>query len=114
MFGIIFKSSIAFVISFIVLSMPISNRPLFYHLSDLTGPLGGEIKKSFSKSIDRSLEKSKEIGSELFTSSNVQDRVKSKQSAILSRRRERIKKSGITSEELRHVEKKALDNLINK
>lgn len=115
MIGIIFKCSLAFIFSFIILSMPISEKPLFYHLSDITGPLGGEIKNSFSKSIDRSLKKSKKIGSELFTSKpNVQDKVKSKQSSILSKRRERIKRSGVTSEELRHVEKKALDNLINK
>ena len=117
MVGIIFKCSIAFIVSFLVLSMPISKKPLFYHLSDITGPLGGEIKKSLSKSVGRSLKKTKELGSDLFTNSDppkVLDKVKSKQSAILTERRKRIKQIGKSSEELRHAEQKALDNIINK
>jgi hypothetical protein len=111
MIGIIFKSTIAFVLSFIVLSIPISNKPLFKHISDFTGPLGGDIKKSFSKSVDNTVKKTKQMSNNLFSGS---DSVKSKQSSILSKRRKRIKQNGKTSEELHHSEKTALDNVINK
>lgn len=111
MIGIIFKSTIAFVLSFIVLSIPISKKPLFQHISGFTGPLGSDIKKSFSKSVDNTVKKTKQISGNLFSSS---DSVQSKQSAILSKRRKRIKENGKSSEELRRSEKKALDNIINK
>ncbi len=111
MLGIIFKSTIAFVISFIVLSIPISNKPLFQHISGFTGPLGSDIKSSFSKSVDNTVKKTKQISNNLFSGS---DSVKSKQSAILKKRRQRIRQNGKTSEELHHSEKKALDNIINK
>lgn len=111
MISIIFKSTVAFVLSFIVLSIPISKKPLFQHLSSFTGPLGSDIKKSFSRSVDSTVQKTKRISSNLFSTS---DSVKSKQSSILSKRRKRIKQNGKTSEELHHSEKTALDNIINK
>ncbi len=117
MIKLIFKCSIAFIVSFIVLSMPISDKPVFYHLSELTGPLGGDIQKSFSKSLKRSVSKTKKMSSKLFSNSNppkVKDRVKSRQSSILNKRRNRIKSAARTSEELHHQDKKKLDNLIAK
>ena len=110
MIKIIFKSTIAFLVSFIVLSIPISNKPLFTHLSGFTGPLGSDIKKSFSRSMNNTVRKTKQMSNNLFSGS---DSVKSKQSSILSKRRKRIKQNGKTSEELHHSEKTALDNIIN-
>ena len=113
MFSILFKAALSFILSFIILSMPISKKPLFYHLTDLTGPLGNDIKESFSKSMQRSVTKTQELGTNLFTDSSTKHSPY-KQRAILNKRRERIQRSGRTSEELRHAEKKALDQLIKK
>jgi hypothetical protein len=118
MISFVFKFSIAFVLSYILLSVPFSNRPLFYHLTKITGPIGGDIHKSISKSVKRSVSKTKDLGTQLFESSTppkiFDDRVKRKQSAILRKRRQRIKGSNDIQEELRHTEKASLDRLIDK
>lgn len=117
MIGLVFKFSIAFVISYILLSVPFSNRPLFYHLTKITGPIGGDIQKSISKSVKRSVSKTKDLGTQLFESSTppevFDDRVKRKQSAILRQRRERIKQAAKTQEEIHHADKAELDKLID-
>lgn len=114
----IFKFSIAFVLSYVLLSIPVSNRPLFYHLTKITGPIGGDIHKSISKSVKRSVSKTKDLGTQLFESSAppkvFDDRVKRKQSAILRKRRARINKANRIQEELHHSEKVQLDQLIDK
>lgn len=111
------KFGIAFIISFVILSIPFSSKPLFYHLSKVTGPIGGDIKKSISKSVNRSMSKSKELGTQLFSNSEppkvFDDRIKSKQSSILKKRRKRLQEANHAHEELRHSEVKALDNIIN-
>lgn len=118
MLSMTIKFSIAFILSFIILSVPFSKRPLFYHLSKLTGPIGGDIKQSISKSVKRSVDKSQELGSQLFSNSEppkiFDDRIKSKQSSILKKRRNRIKNTHLIQEELHHNEKKDLDMLIDK
>jgi hypothetical protein len=118
MISFVLKFSIAFVLSYVLLSVPFGNRPLFYHLTKITGPIGGDIHKSISKSVKRSVSKTKDLGTQLFEGSTppkiFDDRVKRKQSAILRKRRERIKKSNHIQEDLRHSEKASLDKLINK
>ena len=117
MISFVLKFSIAFVVSYILLSVPFSNRPLFYHLTKITGPIGGDIQKSISKSVKRSVSKTKDLGTQLFESSTppkvFDDRVKRKQSSILRNRRARIKNSNKIQEELHHSEKRKLDQLID-
>jgi len=117
MFSLVIKFSIAFVVSFVILSIPFSSKPLFYHLTKVTGPIGGDIKKSISKSVNRSMTKSKELGTQLFTNSEppkvFDDRIKSKQSSILKKRRQRLKENSHAHEELRHSDVEALDKIIS-
>ncbi len=43
MISMIIKSVIAFTISFVVLSFQVNRKPIFYHLSEIMGPLGTDI-----------------------------------------------------------------------
>ena len=117
MIGMIFKFSIAFVLSYFILSMNVSNRPLFYHLSNFTGPVGSDIQKSISKSVKSSIKKSKELGKQFINSSvpkYVDDSIKSKQSALRKDREKRVRNSHLIREELRRDEKIQLDKVIQK
>lgn len=116
MIGIFFKFSIAFVLSYFILSMNFSNKPLFYHLTKLTGPVGEDIQQTIGKSVKRSFRKSKELGKQFFNSSEPKylgDAIKSKQSAI-RKKSYRVKNSHLIQEELRRDEKIQLDKVINK
>lgn len=116
MFGLIFKFSIAFVLSYFILSMNIANKPVFYHLSKLTGPVGQGIQQTIGKSVKRSFIKSKELGKQLFSSSEPKvfgDAVKSKQSAV-RKKVYKARNSHLIKEELRRDEKIQLDRLIDK
>ena len=112
----IFKFSIAFVLSYFILSMNFSNKPLFYHLSKFTGPVGEDIQNTIGKSVNRSYKKTKELGKQLFNSSEPRifdDAVKSKQSAI-RKTQYNANNSHLIKEELRRDEKIQLDKLIDK
>lgn len=102
MIKMFFKFTLSFVISFIVLSFNISEKPIFDHLSDLTGPIGSDIQNSITKSFKHTYSKSKK----LFTNSvpNFSDSVKSEKSAI--------KKKTNDFEDLKKDEIKKLDELI--
>lgn len=116
MIGMIFKFSIAFVLSYFILSTNISNKPLFYHLTQLTGPVGDDIHNTIGKSVKRSYKKSKELGKQLFNSSEPKyfgDKIKSKQSAV-RKKKFKAKNSHLIQEELRRDEKMQLDRLIDK
>tara|TARA_Y100000385_G_C12993829_1_gene594057 strand:+ start:52 stop:405 length:354 start_codon:yes stop_codon:yes gene_type:complete len=116
MIGMIFKFSIAFVLSYFILSMNFSNRPLFYHLSKLTGPVGEDIQQTIGKSVKRSFRKSKELGKQFLNSSEPKylgDAIKSKQSAV-RKKRYKASNSHLIQEELRREEKLQLDKVIDK
>lgn len=102
MFGMIFKFIFSFVFCFIVLSFSINNKPIFYHISEITGPVGSDIQKSLTKSFEHTYSKSKK----LFTNSvpNFEDSVKSKKSGL--------KKEVRDLEELKEDEKKKLNEII--
>lgn len=113
MIGMIFKFSIAFVLSYFILSMNISNRPLFYHLSKFTGPVGQDLQKSIGKSVNRSLRKTKELGTQFFNSSEPRffdDKVNSKQSSV--KKKYKARNTHLIQEELRRDEKIQLDKVI--
>lgn len=111
-----FKFSISFILSYFILSMNVSNRPLFYHLNAITGPVGNDIQKSISKSFKNSVKKTKEIGQQFINSSipkYLDDSIKSKQSAV---KKEHIQKKNFhfIREDLRTDEKITLDKIIEK
>lgn len=102
MFRLIFKFCLSFALCFIVLSFNIDNKPVFYHISKVTGPIGADIQNSLTKSIQHTYAKSKI----LFTNSvpSFQDSVKSKKSGI--------KKKAKELEELKDDERKRLNDII--
>ncbi|MAX67462.1 MAG: hypothetical protein QF441_12230 [Bacteriovoracaceae bacterium] len=112
MFGILFKFSLAFIFSYIILSFQIQNKPIFYHISELTGPLGVEVQKSLSKSVKRTITQSKEMGKDLFENADpvyLKDSIKSSQSSLFNQQ-----DSELILEEIKKEETKKLDELINK
>lgn len=117
MISMIFKFTIAFTLSYFLLSVNISGKPLFYQLSKFTGPVGDDIQKSISKSIKSSIRKSKELGEQFINSSvpkYVDDSIKSKQSSVKKSKQLRSKNTHLIREELRRDEKIELDKLIDK
>ena len=116
MISLVFKFSMAFILSYFILSLNFSSRPLFYHLSELTGPVGDDVKSSITKSVKRSFKKSKELGKQLFNSSEPKffdDAIQSQQSAL---RKSKGKKNAahLIQEELQNEEKIILDQVIEK
>lgn len=113
MISLIFKFTIAFSLSYLILSFNIGNKPIFYHLNGFTGPVGENIQNSLGKSVTTSLKKSKELGKQLFESSSprVIDSIKSKQSSI---KKSRYSNSHLTQEDIDYEEKVNLDKLIEK
>lgn len=102
MFKLIFKCLFGFIICFIILSFKINEKPLFNHMSELTGPLGEDVQKSLTKSAKHTLDKSKII----FTNAHpkLKDEVKNKKSSL--------KKQAKTLEDLKLEEMRKLDELI--
>ena len=110
MFSLFLKSLIAFTISFVVLSFHIQKKPIFYHLTEIMGPLGTDIQKSIGKSVKRGMKKSSEIGQDFIQNNKpeYQDYVESKRSSgKLDHSKETV------LEEIRKEEKRKLDELIN-
>ena len=112
MIAILFKFTVAFGFSFIILSFNISNKPIFYHISQITGPLGQEVQESFGRSVKRSIKKSKHIGKDFFNNADpvyYDDVINSAQSSLNSR-----KDGEMILEDIKKDEAKKLDDLIKK
>lgn len=116
MISFIFKFSITFIFSFVLLSFKFDNKSLFYHLSEIAGPLGVDVQESLGKSVKRSLSKTEEFGKNLIKNADpkyapqlLEDEINSSRSALgHSREKELI------LEEIRKDEAKILDELIKK
>lgn len=110
MISMIIKSVIAFTISFVVLSFQVNRKPIFYHLSEIMGPLGTDIQRSIGKSVKRGIKKSGEISKDFIQNSDLEykDYIDTKKSGG---------RLGATSEvileDIRKDEKRKLDELIN-
>ncbi len=114
MIGFLFKSSIAFIVSFIILSFKVNNKPVFYYISDLTGPVGVEVQNSLTKSMKRSINKSKDLGKNLFKNADpkiINDQITSGQSSQNSSKKGM---NHLILEDIRRDEVEKLDKLINK
>ena len=110
MLGIIFKFILMFSLSFIILSFDINNKPIFYHITQITGPLGKDVQRSFGKSVKRSIKNSKKLSKELFNNSEPKyynDIIESSQSSM----NKKITKEMIL-EDIKRDEARKLDELI--
>lgn len=102
MFGMIIKFTFSFVLCFIILSFTIDKKPIFYHITAFTGPVGADIQESLTKSFQTTYSKSKR----LFTNSvpNREDSVKSRKSGLKKKEKE--------IEDLKIDEQRKLDEII--
>ncbi len=110
MISFLFKFSLAFIASFLILSFHIDKKPIFYHVSQFTGPLGTEVQDSIGKSVKRSLNKSKELSTNFFKNADpvyVKDSINSSRSATNN-------DNELILEEIKRDEAKKLDELIHK
>ena len=74
----------AFIISFVVLSIPLGNKSIFEHISDVTGPVGDDAKEYVVDGVKKSFSKTKKLGKSFFSNSKpqyVKDQVQNKQSS---------------------------------
>lgn len=112
MISLLIKFTASFIFCFVVLSFQINKKPIFYHLSELTGPIGSEVQSSIKKSVKRSYKKSKEIGEEFFSNSDPKysDKVNSRRSST----KVKSKNHGMVLEELNQDDVKKLDEVINR
>ena len=111
MISLIFKLSIAFIFSFVVLSFKFDQKALFYHITEITGPLGTDVQESFGKSVKRSLSKTQELGKNLIQNADpkyMEDAINSQRSSLSSSREKEL-----ILEEIRKEEAKKLDEIIN-
>mgnify|MGYP003684884307 CR=1 FL=1 len=111
MISFFFKFSITFIVSFIILSFKIDKKPLFYHVTEFTGPIGTEVQSTFGKSMKRSLNKSKELGENFLKNADPvyqKDSIKSSRSSLSNT------ESDLILEDIKRDEAKKLDELIQK
>jgi hypothetical protein len=110
------KFSISFAISYFLLTIPVGKKQIFWHLYDITGPIGGKITKSVRKNIESSYNKTKNLGKQFFD--NAQPRaalqpLNRKHKRIIEERRKR-QSDRFIREEIHHKDTQALNNLIEK
>lgn len=108
MISLFFKITVGLALSFIIFSFQINKKPIFYHISEMTGPIGTDVQNSLKKSVKKSYEKSKEIGEEFFSNATPKytDKIKSKRSSLGTK--------NDSLEKLNRDEIRELDRVINK
>jgi P2-related tail formation protein len=108
----IIRFPIYFCLSFAILSIPISHRPLFSHLDRLISPYTARISKAIGREANHLGEEVKDIGTKLFaTSAAKTDEV----SQALSATRTEAISSGIKSaehEEYTNEERELLERIM--
>ena len=55
MIGFLFKFTISFAVSFVLLSFEFNEKPMFYHLSSYFGPIGTDIQDTLNKKSQKRL-----------------------------------------------------------
>lgn len=111
MISFVFKFTLAFIVSFVILSFKVDKKAIFYHVSEFTGPLGSEVQSSLGKSMKRSINKSKEIGTNFFKNA---DPIYDNDSINSSRSATRNNDSDLILEDIKRDEARKLDELIQK
>jgi hypothetical protein len=61
-----FKFSIYFILSFLILSVPISDRPIFFYLYEKVSPYSQTFFNSLKKEAAEGIKQGKQIGKNLF------------------------------------------------
>ena len=103
-----FKFTVAFFISFVVLSFNINQKTIFDHMTEIAGPLGNDVQRSLNKSVNRSISKSKKI----FKNADpklVNDSIRSSQSSTSSGKIDEL-----ILEDIKRDEARKLDEMIKK
>lgn len=103
---LLFKFTIFFSLSFLILTIPVKGKKLFYILDTYTSPLTSQLGKNFQGTAD--------LGKQLFINSNPRhsiynDQVKKKQAAILKERKKHIRD---TEEDISIFEQSELSSII--
>lgn len=110
MVSILFKFSIAFIFSFIILSFKFNDKALFNHITDFTGPLGTDVQESFGKSVKRGFSKTKNMGKDFIQNADpryLEDAIKSNRSALKNSDAKEL-----ILEDIKRDEARKLDELI--
>ncbi len=88
----IIKFSISFVVSFIILSIPIGEKTLFQGLSSITAPYTQQVFKLVTKNTKEVVGVTKDASRKIFhnTKPELVDQIKEKSSSVSRSARERI------------------------
>lgn len=110
-----FKFFICFCVSFVLLSIPVQRKPLFFYLNEWASPITSEIFSSSRDVILDSIQKSKKVGTKLFnnTKPGNEDVISTQSSAVeqLNKEVEHDFDHGETyTEEEKHMLKEILIN----
>jgi hypothetical protein len=107
------KFTLAFSLSYFLMTIPISGKQVFWHLYDITGPIGGKVTKELRTNINQSYEKTKKLGRQFFENSQPRSvaPINAKHKKIIQERRKRRADSS-HQDTIYEVESKAMDELI--
>lgn len=79
----IFKFCLYFSISFIILSFPLGEKPLFEHVNKFAKPYTTNIYKSVKSNVSTGITKGSQLGHDLFLNTSPKiDKVKTKNSSV--------------------------------
>jgi len=110
MFSII-KFFIAFCISFVFLSIPIENRPIFYYFNQWASPITTELFSSSRKALIDGVQETKVISKKMFNNTRPKQDQISVKSSSLNKKIDEIE--GIKhSDEYTDEEKHMLNNIL--
>lgn len=77
------KFSLSFVLSFLVLSIPIQDRALFDHIHESTSPFTEEFFQIVKRNTSKAVEETSEVGRRAFNNTRpVKDQVQAQQSSL--------------------------------
>ena len=78
-----FKFFLYFSISFVILSFPLADKPIFEHMNYFTKPYTANIYKAVKSNFNSGVEKGSKMGKDLFSNTSAKsDQVKTKYSSI--------------------------------
>ncbi len=111
MINLVFKPLLWFSFSFLVLSVPVSDKPLFDHISGVFGPTAQGVINDFGKRAGETVQVGKKVIKQLFeTIPSSADKVEIRQSSSVKKIRE-IEVN--PNDEYTIEEKELLKNILN-
>ena len=108
------RFTIAFSLTFIILSIPWNKKTLFYHLSSVTAPMTNMVFNSITDNAKNTINKTKDISKDLFTKSKTThtDRVQKTNSAIRKENKYYKPYAEQVREEISHEDREQLNKII--